>query len=180
LTQFDGTVVFSISPDSRLLAYSLEAQVDENPGGLLRDLYVLDMEQETPAILSIQDVILGFFWSPDSRKIAYYAPVLSAPGGSKDTAPLPVELNLGLFALDVATQEIKRLADFTPTDDFLEILPFYDQYQRSVTIWSPDSQQLVFTKEEPDGRQGVYVVSADGSASAQRIAGGGMAIWSWK
>jgi TolB protein len=180
LATFVGMAIFSISPNSRMLAFSLEAFVADNPGGLMRDLFVMDLAPGAAGSQITQDLILGFFWSPDSSKIAYYAPVLSTPGSSKETAPMPVELRIGLFTLDVGTWEINRLAIFSPTDPFLEILPFYDQYQRSVTIWSPDSSQIVFTGIGADGEQGVYVVRADGSAEPQRIASGGLAFWSWK
>ena len=71
------------------------------------------------------------------------------------------------------------MAVFNPTDAFLQVLPFYDQYQRSGTIWSPDSRNLVLSDVDADGNNGIYVVGADGS-QYHKIADGDVAFWSWK
>jgi Tol biopolymer transport system component len=93
---------------------------------------------------------------------------------------LPLEIQLGLYLVDVRTGAITRLAVFSPTSDFIDILPFYDQYQRSTTIWSPDSQHIVYSSVDPGGDEGIYVVHASGEGVPQRIASGTVAFWSWK
>jgi hypothetical protein len=68
---------------------------------------------------------------------------------------------------------------FTPTDSFLNIFPFYDQYQRSITIWSPDSREIVIAGSQGQENPGIYVIDALEGGSA-RIADGDLAFWSWK
>jgi Tol biopolymer transport system component len=180
LVEYEGNIAFSISPDGRSLVYSIPLPPEEDSSRFMRELLWLDIEapQHTESIL--KDFVVGYFWSPDSQQIAFFAPVFTSPDKSKESAPLPAEIQLGLFVTDVRSKEVKRLAVFSPTDAFMEILPFFDQYQRSITIWSPDSRHLVFSASEEDQSPGVFVVPSDGSSLPQRIAQGDLALWSWK
>ena len=180
LGEFEGPVTFSLSPDGHLLAYTVQDKSQEDPAGFFKQLVVLDVEDPAKSSHIVRDVLVGFFWSPDSHNIAYFAPTVSSPGSSKETAPLPVEIQLGLYLVDVRTGAITRLAVFSPTSDFIDILPFYDQYQRSTTIWSPDSQRIVYSSGDSGGDEGIYVVQASGEGVPQRIASGTVAYWSWK
>ena len=180
LVEFEGNIAFSLSPDGRSLVYSTPVPPKEDATGFMREVYLLDFDQPQHAESIAKDFVVGYFWSPDSQRVAFFAPVFGPQTKSKESAPLPVEVQLGLFVVDIRSKEVKRLAVFTPTDAFLEILPFYDQYQRSITIWSPDSRHLVFTAGEADGTPGIFVVPSDGSSLQQRIARGEFAIWSWR
>ena len=80
---------------------------------------------------------------------------------------------------DRISGDTKEVASFVPTAAFRQILPFYSQYQRSGTIWSPDSQSLVLSGVDSAGENAIYVVAADGS-QIQKIADGELAFWSWK
>jgi len=180
LAEFEGPVTFSLSPDGHLLAYTLQDISQNDPTGFFKELVVLNLEDSAQSRHIVRDVIVGFFWSPDSHSLAYFAPALSSPGSSKETAPLPVEIQLGLYLADVRNGETRRLAVFSPTSAFIDILPFYDQYQRSTTIWSPDSQRIVYSSVDQNGEEGIYVVQASGEGVSERIASGNVAFWSWK
>jgi len=180
LVEFEGNIAFSISPDGEALVYSIPLPPEEDPSRFMRELLWLDLDAPQAPESIVKDFVVGYFWSPDSHQVAFFAPVFASPNKSKESAPLAVEIQLGLFVTDVRSKEVKRLAVFSPTDAFMEILPFFDQYQRSVTIWSPDSRRLVFSASEEDGTPGIFVVPSDGSSLPQRIAQGGFALWSWK
>ncbi len=80
--------------------------------------------------------------------------------------------------VDAATGEWADLARLEPTSDWLSIIAFHDQYQRSATIWSPTSDALVYTSERNGGKPGVYVIAAAEGAEAELIAEGTLAFWS--
>ncbi len=66
---------------------------------------------------------------------------------------------------------------FRPTGTFVrDYLPFWDQYLRSSTPWSPDSAALTHAAVGDDGPE-VLVQPADGSA-ATRLGAGEMSWWS--
>jgi Tol biopolymer transport system component len=180
LVEFQGSVAFSFSPDGHSLAYSVPVQSEEDSSGLLHELFVLDPNIPEKSNSLLRDLVVGYFWAPDSQHIAYFAPFVATPGSSKESALMPVEVQMGLFVVDVQSKKAQRVAAFSPTHDFLQILPFYDQYQRSVTIWSPDSRQLVYSAVGADETSGIYVVQSEGESLPKRIADGEIAFWSWK
>jgi hypothetical protein len=82
--------------------------------------------------------------------------------------------------MDTGSGETQQLALFRPTNDFVNILPYFDQYHRSATIWSPDSRNLVIPALSPEGDPGIYVVEAAGNLQPRYISDGSLAFWSWK
>jgi hypothetical protein len=100
----------------------------------------------------------------------------SAPSGQ----PQQVTVLLTLHVLDVQRGRDRRIATFQPTSQFLGILPYFDQYQRSATIWSPDSRNLVLPAYASDGKPGIWVVPASGALEMRYLADGLLAFWSWR
>jgi len=72
------------------------------------------------------------------------------------------------------------VATFTPSDRFLDVIPYFDQYNQSLTIWSPDSTNLVISAYRSDGVPCVWVVNASGHLTPRFIDTGWMGFWSWK
>ena len=129
-----------------------------------------------------QDLVIAFFWSPDSRKIAYFVPEISIPSGQREVSlqVQEAQFTLELHVLDVQTGDSQRLIEFTPTEDFVRIMQFFDQYQRSATVWSPDSNNLVISAIEQDGEHVIYALEISENSEARRLASGRLAFWSWK
>jgi TolB protein len=180
LSLVESSIAFSWSPDGDWVAYVSEHI--GGPGDFSRRLVYLDPNQAAESHSVEPDLVMAFFWSPDSGKIAYFVPELRDPSGQQEVS-LPAQepqFTLGLYVLDVGTGSSQRLIEFTPTEDFLNILPFYDQYQRSATIWSPDSKNLVISALDQDGEHGIYTVEVSEGAEARRLASGRLAFWSWK
>jgi hypothetical protein len=68
-----------------------------------------------------------------------------------------------------------------PSAEFLQTIPYFDQYHLSMTIWSPDSRYLVVTSRQDDSEDGsVLVVDSAGQEDPRHIGEGKMAVWSWK
>jgi hypothetical protein len=91
--------------------------------------------------------------------------------------PQGIKFDLGV--IDLVNSESRHLIAFTPTESFLSIFPYFDQYQRSITIWSPDSREIVIASSEDKENPGIYVINALEGGDV-RIATGDLAFWSWK
>jgi TolB protein len=124
--------------------------------------------------------IIAFWWSPDGEKIAYFVPILSPPDL---TQPISMnvqqenELFLQLFVYELDGEVTRRLATFRPTSEFFRILPYYDQYQRSATIWSADSKMIAYASIGESGMEQVIIVSTEGDPGQQILAEGEIAYW---
>jgi Tol biopolymer transport system component len=179
LSPVDDSIAFSWSPDGNWVAYVSE---DNNgPEDISRRLVYLDPDRLEESHTVEHDLVIAFFWSPDSRKIAYYLPKISIPSEQQVSLQAQeVQFNLELYILDVETGNSQRLIEFTPTEEFLRIMQFFDQYQRSATFWSPDSNNLVISAVDQEGEQGIYAIGISEGSEARRLASGQLAFWSWK
>ena len=83
-----------------------------------------------------------------------------------------------LMGFDAVTGKTWLIARFPPSRGFFDVLPFFDQYQRSSTIWSPDSRFISFTALTDQGTPGIFVARADGNIKPRFIASGDEAFWS--
>ena len=115
------------------------------------------------------DEVIAYFWSPDGNKILYFSPVAETNG----------VLLLQVQVLDIASGEIRLLSTIRPAAEFLrQIVPYFDQYQRSATIWSPDSRFVVLNAATRDGHPGIYSVPISSGEEARFIANGQLPFWS--
>ena len=178
LAQLDGPAAFAWSPDGGNLAYTMH--VDDDPTGFLKRLIIRNPDRADSEIEAGSGILLAFFWSPDNQKIAYLAVEGEVPG---ETSLIQAQddpgIQLAVRVYDLKSGETKQVTTFSPTESFQSVLPFFDQYQRSGTIWSPDSKELVLSGVDEGGNAGIYVVSADGG-DARKIADGDLAFWAWK
>jgi Tol biopolymer transport system component len=175
ITDYAVSISATWSPDGNSLAY---LPTTEAGGGFVGPLTVRTPTGEmhtTP-----EQTVFAYFWAPDSQKIAYFT-----FNDSEDADATLIstqrqqELRLTLNVMDTQTGATRRLTSFQPTEGLLAVLPYFDQYHHSVTLWSPDSTQLVYTAFNGEGIPGVWVVPAEGGAPVQ-IADGMQAFWSWK
>ena len=60
------------------------------------------------------------------------------------------------------------------------MLPYFDQYHQSATIWSPDNNNLVLSFMGQSGAPGIAVVAASGKLEPRMLAQGYLAFWSWE
>jgi TolB protein len=174
LAQIAGTIAFAWAPDGSNLAYL--ATETPTAAGAGRELVVLDPERPEETKKAVDAFVVAFFWSPDSQKLAYFAPVLVAP---QEGSAQPV-LYMELHVMEARSGESQLITSFRPTDNFTNIMPNFDQYQRSATLWSPDSHNLVVPALDADDQPGIFVVEAAANLQPRYLAPGHMAFWSWK
>lgn len=180
LVSLTGPVGFAWSPVGSTVAYVSLPGTGGEAFGTLNWLDVSRPDQPQPTPGAIENVV-AFFWSPTGEQLAYFVPELAAPGSQQQASfsRRAQELVLHLNVVSLDGSDPVQLATFVPTNYFLAILPYFDQYQRSNTIWSPDGEQVVYTDGEANGAPGVYVVGRSGQTSPKKVADGSLAFWSW-
>jgi Tol biopolymer transport system component len=171
-----GAAYFALSGDGKHLAYLAALSVQPVPQG---SLTIVSLEKSSVPAKLTEVPVLAFFWAPDSRKLAFIMPDSSGPVDpmfqSSDN-----QLNVRLMGCEAKTGRTWTIARFPATRGLLTILPFFDQYQRSATIWSPDSRYTVFTAISSRNEPAVYVVRADGNTRPRFLTAGDSAFWSRK
>ena len=71
-----------------------------------------------------------------------------------------------------------RLAPFRPGPAWLrEVLPFFEQYAQSHSVWSADGTQLVAPGLDADGSTEAVVQSVDTPSSTESLPGARLAWW---
>ena len=176
---FDLNTAFAWSNDSQMVGY-IEG---EQPigAGALGTLHVLDVET-SEEIFQDEDVY-AFFWSPDDEMIAYFIPMVSSGATEEQgdtTAQAQQQLLLQLKILDVDSGESRELFTFRPTEQFSGVMPYFDQYHRSATFWSPDSNNLVLSLLTSENQPGIAIIAASGQLEPRLLTPGYLAFWSWE
>jgi len=179
LATIEGMVAFDWSPNGRQLAYLSDRDFD-TPAATCH-LTVLDGSDLETVRAEVGEKVAAFFWSPDSSRIAFFEPLIvkptqPAPGsGSGEAVTL-----YNLHVVDTGSARTQLVAAFLLTEAFASMLRFFDQYQRSATIWLPDSQRLVVSAYDQDGEAGIFVVEATGNLQPRYLTAGSLAFWSWR
>jgi hypothetical protein len=171
LAAIDGNVGFSANPAGTKVAIqsfepdsageaveaSLPAQEPLPPNTLL----VLDLETDEPTVVSLQDV-LAFFWSPVGDRL------------------LVLEVGEGERTVRWRVWNGETLSEgpsFQPGASFgTDFIAFFDQYQRSMSLWAPDGSGYAFPGSI-DGEEGIWVADAS-SDRATMVAAGSWVAWS--
>ena len=162
VTTFDERISFLLSPDGSQLAY-VETPL-ASPANTLGPLYLVDIASGRTRQLS-GNPVWGFFWSPDSRKLAW---IDSERGAGR--------LWLRWHVWD--GEAARAYGRFLPSLTFLQnYLAFSDQYAQSTSLWSPQSDALVYAGSGMDRAMGIWVQRLD-AEQPERIATGVYAAWS--
>lgn len=175
---FATKTAFAWSSDNIHLAYIDGEQALD--AGAIGSLHVVDVETSEETIE--KENIVAFFWSPSGQELAYFI-LLQAQADSNssgDSAQTTPQFVVNLHVLDVTSGKSRELFTYRPTPQFLNILPYFDQYHQSVTIWSPDNNNLVLSFLQQSGSPGIAVVAASGKLEPRFLADGFLAFWSWQ
>jgi len=181
VTNLGGAANMVLSPDDRHIAYTQFERGLRPPFG---HAYLVDTDGKNHKRI-MDEPAASLYWSPDGKKLALLSISLVNEGPTASlgalASPLPQELFLRWWIYDVDKETLEPLISFSPTDAFLQTVPFYDQYHLSLTFWSPDSQYFVVTKGKTDSDDGtVWVVDTTGQEEPQQIGEGTLAVWSWQ
>jgi Tol biopolymer transport system component len=197
LAEVEGGVTLDVSPDGRKLAYATEVLGDSSAGSRLS---ILDLSaaragnarSATPRVVSGDDFVAAFFWSPDSSQVAYVVPTLedALKQGAEQSASQSMgqgttqDAGLGglAFTLKVVSArggKARTVATFQPSPFFVGMVRNFGQYAESLSLWSPDSKCLLYCTEDTSG-SAVMVAYARENIAARKIADGVMATWSSK
>jgi TolB protein len=180
LAEVPGFAYFAFAPRGSRIALMTSARPGPAADG---QLTVYDTDTATELVLPHEDVI-AFFWSPNGRRVAYLVPARA----EDEEAGLEVDpvfaREQGRFYAELRVANVQRgttwrVALFPLSPRFVrEQLPFFDQYLRSASLWSPDSRSLAYPALTADGTPGIFVSPASGTLRPQLIAEGDFAHWS--
>ncbi|MGB8645690.1 MAG: hypothetical protein WCF84_10660 [Anaerolineae bacterium] len=180
LFTYVGRIAFAWSPDGNRIAYI--ATPPEAGITTLGQVHVIDANGQNDRPVGDTHA-LAMLWSPNGKRLAD----LSIDMGGNNTsyrfqglAQTTNALKLRWEATDMESGQVHPIAALIPTDGFISTLPYFDQYARSTTFWSPDSQQFVYTTVEANGDGSIWVADANGVNAPRKIGDGGIAFWSWR
>lgn len=180
VAEFPGAIAFAWAPQGQKVAYI----ASQAPGQILPgDLYFLDLaDPENPVQIDTEaEAVVAFFWAPDGERLAYLVPVIYGPEIAGERSDVPVsQILLALYVTEAHGGSAKLLGTFRPTQAMLQIIPFFDQYQRSATIWSPDGNYLVISSVIGTEGEGIFLVPSSGSIEPRYLVDGRLAFWSWR
>ena len=120
--------LINISPDKSYLSV---LKSEFHPTALY-DSFVLYKTKDMSEIIEITNAPIGYFWAPDSNKIALF------------TANQNNEY-YDLYILNIDNLELKKMFTFKLSPEQLEMIIFSDQFSQSHNIWSPDSSKLLIS-----------------------------------
>jgi TolB protein len=125
--------------------------------------------------------VIAFFWSPDGEQVVYFVPAIAEdPDTGQAVEGAEPLIFLIMSIADAKDGSVREVTTFLPSTSFLNIIPYFDQYQRSSTIWSPDGNYLVVSAlSTEDGTPGIFIVPSSGSLSPRFLVEGTLAFWSW-
>ena len=177
LAVVSGPTSFHVSPDRRRVALQslgtggvIEAgvrriQADGDPVPP-NGVYVVDLDSGEATQVH-DDLVTGFWWSPDGERLL----LLHLPEGSTN------EFEWLVWEDGTVTEGPRFALTGGWVQDFI---PFLDQYNRSMTPWSPDSTSIAFPGTVDD-EAGIWVaeVGTDAEGDPQKVSDGTWVAWSW-
>jgi len=175
ITDVKGPVAFGWSPDGQKIAFITNAE-DRVPG-MGDTLMVIDPEHPETAKRVSEEIVIAFFWSPDSEKLATFTPTIVQ---MSEEDPTQQGLGFTVSVYNVNSGKALEVGVFLPTQQFISILYFFDQYQHSFSLWSPDSRNLLLSTQGENGDPALFVVEASGNLEPRFLADGFLGAWSWR
>jgi len=178
-------VAFAWSPHGDQIAFST---LSPNANSLYDNVVVMDPDGKASHVVAQGD-IAAFFWSPDGERLAVLRIDMSKQGpqgrliparGYLSPAPQSSDIRLAWSVVNVADSTTVDFPPFRPTDAFLSLIPYFDQYAQSLSLWSPDGRQLVYADLDDHGAASIRVLdTTQPDQPTRRLASGTFAAWSW-
>jgi TolB protein len=180
LTDVPGFAYFAYAPRGHRIAVMKSATPGPSADG---QLAIIDTRSGRETMLLPHDDVIAFFWSPNGHRIAYLLPARPDEEQGLELDPVfarqPRLFYAELRVADVRRGNSWRVVQFPLSEGFLRLhLPFFDQYLRSTSIWSPNSRFLTYAALTADAAPGIFVSAASGALRPQFVAIGDLAFWS--
>ena len=151
----DKVAVQSVAAGVNGLSASLQSLPNISANRLV--VVNLDEEQQTPIT---DDPVLAYFWSPTGDRLL----ILDV-----------VEGPLARWSV-WSEGDIEEIVRFDPEPSFMtQMVPFFDQYAQSLSLWAPDGSEFVFPGTV-DGERGIWVADLEGGI--KRVGFGTWVSWS--
>jgi TolB protein len=182
VTAVSGPACMVLAPDDGHIAYLEARSAHQLPA--LGSAYIIDKEGERKRRV-FNGGVAAMYWSPDGKKLA----LLTLTQGDEGPTARAHGLAAGLaqpvryrwWVYDIEEETIQLLTSFVPTQEFMQTVPYFDQYHLSLTFWSPDGRYFVVTKRTAGARDGsVWVLDSTGQESPRQVGEGTFAVWSWQ
>lgn len=161
-------VAFAPSPDGERLAFTVRLKSDLRPAAAFEEPKIADLE--TGEVQTVGSPALwteAFYWSPDSRKLAYLSWL------DNDYR----QYNQWRI-FDAASGTDKGSAFFQPTATFDTLTTFFDQFGQSHSFWSPDSRYVAYGAVSDAGEEQVWLLDTKDGGSRILVADGVVGVFS--
>lgn len=156
-----ASTMFVSTPDASRIAY---ITFGENAPGELHVLQVADGNDRV-----IRSGVVTCFWSPTGDALAFLT--LPDRGEAQTIAQTQPNLRVRWNVLRLSDGDLRSFDLFTPSREFLELLPFFDQYAQSIRLWDLTGSRLLFATAD-----GVYTL--DVASGETRLVGKGvLGVW---
>lgn len=181
ITPLQESAIMILSPDDQHIAF-LETSAAQFPA--FGTATIIDTAGQN-ARQVLNNRVLAMYWSPDGQKLALLTLSLAEEDPIARTAGLAALSfqfeGLRWWIFDLQTDKLELLTSFVPTSDFMQTVPFFDQYYLSLSFWSPDSRYFLVTKGEVGSQAGtVWILDTTRREEPRRIGNGVFAVWSWR
>ncbi len=176
----EGKVAFDFSPSGQYLAMVSGPDI---PGFHVGKLVVMDLgDPQGPRMLPVvDDAVAAFWWSPTEDRLLYLEPWLAPEIDTQSVSFRSQEdatLRFRAQIYDPQVDQSEPLVTFKPTQEFIRVLRYYDQYSRSASLWSPDGSHIVFSAVESENGSGIFVLDVEGKDPPFQVGEGILAYWS--
>ncbi|TAK11167.1 MAG: hypothetical protein EPO32_13075 [Anaerolineae bacterium] len=179
-----GRIAFTPSPDGQFLA--IIENLDPFRSIFAGPLTVIDLESGASVFTAPAADNFAFFWSPDASHLLYFSfdsqPAEEQQGNfnsSRLARPRPQSVSISVHVASFPANASNILAaDFQPTDEFGQMLLFFDQYAHSHSLWSSDSSTVLLAGSNSSGQSGIWLYAVEAATIPQQLVDGLFAVFS--
>lgn len=167
IAEVTGPAAFGADPAGDRVAVQTSVPGDSVSAALAEEpletnrLHVVDMSTRESVAVT-ESLVAAFFWSPTGEALLLL-----------EVRPEDQQLQWSVWRDGEVTEGPSFLAPVTWVRDFL---PFYDQYARSMTLWSPDGDRFAFPGRVGE-EEGIWVHDV-AAGTSERVSDGTWVAWS--
>jgi TolB protein len=163
IASVNDTTVFVSTPDASHVAYV--AFGGNTPG----ELHVLRLSDGNDRIVGGN--VVTCFWSPDGAALAFLTLPLRGEAQTIALGRQQPRLSLRWNVLRLSDGDLRSFDLFEPSPEFLELLPFFDQYAQSIRLWDRAGKRLLFATSS-----GVHTLEV-ATGEQRLVSDGRIGVW---